>query len=103
MNAIVLASHSLDALHVCMVWGFMLLGVGLSMMGAVVLAWALSPISPSDMCSEAPEFHSTAAKQRYAETQYKLACVRAERARMLQEPSDSTLATQINPTRVVIC
>lgn len=103
MNAIVLASDSLDVLNMCMMWGFLLLGMGLSLMGATMLAWALSPVCPSDMCAEAPEFHSTAAKQRYEATQYKLACIRAERERMLQEPSDSTLVTQINPTRIVVC
>jgi len=80
------------------------MGTMIATMGGAMLAWSMLPFSPSDAMSEPSEFHSTAAQQRYAATQWKLANVRAERARLLLEPSDSTLATRIEGVRsIVVC
>lgn len=104
MDSIVLASDSLDTLALLMSMGFMLMGLVLALMGGTMLAWAMLPFSPSDAMAEPSEFHSTAAQLRYNHTQYKLALIREQRKALLQEPSDSVLATRIEGIRpVVVC
>lgn len=110
MESIALASESLEVLHIVMCGGLITLGMGLALMGGTMLAWALNPVVPSDMCPETFEFQATAA-QRYAETQAKLAQIRADRATILDNfvkgvslPGSDDLITQIDPVRpVVVC
>ena len=110
MESIALASESLEVLHLVMCSGLIALGMGLALMGGTMLAWAMSPICPSDMCPETFDFQASAA-QRYAETQAKLANVRMARATILHNyahgvsaPACDDLITQIDPVRsIVVC